>query len=42
METYRIAGKSRTPKGKSQERCRCETEPDRVRRAKTVRRVAKP
>jgi hypothetical protein len=32
----------KAPKGESQERCRCETEPARVRRAKAVKRVTKP
>jgi hypothetical protein len=31
-----------TPKGESHERCRCETEPARDRRAKIVKRVTKP
>lgn len=30
------------PKGESQERCRCETQPARDSRAKTVKRVIKP
>jgi hypothetical protein len=38
-ETFR---KEKAPKGKSQERCRCETKPARAGRAKTVKRVAKP
>jgi len=36
------ASKENAPKGKSHERCRRETKPARVRRAKAAQRVAKP
>jgi len=41
VETFEQTG-GRAPKGKSQERCRCETKPARDRREQAVRRVTKP
>jgi hypothetical protein len=39
LDTFR---KEKAPKGKSQERCRCETKPARNRREEATKRVAKP
>jgi len=35
-------GEEKAPKGKAQERCRCETKPARARREETAKRVIKP
>ena len=41
-ETLEYPMGGQAPKGESHERCRCETEPARDRRAKAVKRVTKP